>query len=214
MRILLITLLLLASIISCKNKSAAKPGSGRDTTLLPHDSVTGILLNKDSLLPILTSQVLTALKNKDYDSLALLIHPDEGVRFSPYGFIDTLHDRIIHTEFVVAQGEHTKQAKILWGTKDPTDDPINLTIDKYIDEFVYDVDFLHPEKLKINEFLGGGNTQNNLLTVYDGCDFTESYFSGFDKKFDGMDWRSLRLVFKQKGEKYFLIGIVHDSWSA
>ena len=114
---------------------------------------------------------------------------------------------------MLAQAEHNKQAKILWGTNDPTDDPINLTIDKYIDEFVYDVDFLHPEKQKINEFIGGGNTQNNLLTVYEGYDFTESYFSGFDKKLDGMDWRSLRLVFKQKDGKYFLIGIVHDSWS-
>jgi hypothetical protein len=213
MRILLITLLLLTCIFSCKNKSAGKPGTGTDTTLLPHDSVMVISLNKDSLLPILTNNVLTALKNKDYDSLALLIHPEDGVRFSPYGFIDTVHDRVIHTEFMMTQAEPNKQIKILWGTKDPTDDPINLTIDKYIDEFVYDVNFLHPEKLKINEFIGGGNTQNNLLTVYDGCDFTESYFSGFDKKLDGMDWRSLRLIFKQKDGKYFLIGIVHDSWS-
>jgi hypothetical protein len=213
MRNLLITLLVLSFIVSCKNKSAGKKTTDADSTLLPHDSVTLILLNKDSLLPILTNKVLTALKNKDYNSLALLIHPDKGVRFSPYAYIDTLHDKVIHTEFMVAQADHKKQGKILWGTKDPTDDPINLTIDKYIDEFVYDVDFLYPEKFKINEFIGGGNTQNNLLTVYEGSDFTESYFSGFDKAFEGMDWRSLRLVFKQKDDKYFLIGIVHDSWS-
>jgi hypothetical protein len=213
MRILLISLLFIASIYSCKNKSAGKQGAGADTTLLPNDSITVIGQNKDSLLPILTNNVLTALKNKEYDSLAVFIHPVEGVRFSPYAYIDSNNDRVVKPDWIMKQSDHKKQVKVLWGTADPSDNPINKTFDKFIDEYVYDVDFLHPEKIKVNEFIGGGNTQNNLLEFYKDCDFTESHFSGFDKKFNGMDWRSLRLVFKWKDGKYYLVGIVHDAWS-
>ena len=29
---------------------------------------------------------------------------------------------------------------------------------------------------------GSGNSLNNLLSVYKNCEFTESYFSGFEKE--------------------------------
>jgi hypothetical protein len=80
-------------------------------------------------------------------------------------------------------------------------------------KFVYDVDFAKPEKASVDKFLGGGNSLNNLLQVYKDCHFTESYFSGFEKKYEGMDWRTLRLVFKERDKKFYLIGIVHDQWT-
>ena len=55
---------------------------------------------------------------------------------------------------------------------------------------------IKPETRKVNEFIGHGNSLNNLLSVYKNCDFTESHFSGFEKKYECMDWRSLRLIFK------------------
>ncbi len=61
--------------------------------------------------------------------------------------------------------------------------------------------------------IGSSNSLNNLETVYNGCNFTESYFSGFDKKFEGMDWSSLRLVFKKHLDRFYLIAIVHDKWT-
>ena len=102
---------------------------------------------------------------------------------------------------------------IQWGENDASGDPIKMTLDQFIKQYVYDADYLKADSLKVNQFIGGGNTRNNLLTIYPDCHFTESYFKGFDKKYEGMDWSSLRLVFKRSGDKYFLVAIVHDQWS-
>ena len=88
-----------------------------------------------------------------------------------------------------------------------------MTLNNYMRRFVYDVDFVKPEKRTVNDFIGTGNSLNNLDSVYRGCDFTESHFSGFEKKYAGMDWKSLRLVFKERNGKFFLVGIVHDEWT-
>ncbi len=212
MRILLILLLFTVSLIACKSKSAKEPEKQENQGIVP-DTAVVVDPKRDSILLQLTNEVLTAFKAKDYNTLAAIVHPEDGVRFSPYAYIDTTQDKVLSVAVIREQADSKKQPKILWGTSDPADEPINRTINNYVKDFVYDVDFLHPEKIKVNEFIGGGNTQNNLLMVYDGCDFTESHFSGFDKKFEGMDWRSLRLVFKLKDGKYFLVGVVHDSWS-
>jgi hypothetical protein len=49
--------------------------------------------------------------------------------------------------------------------------------------------------------------------VYRGDSYSEFYFPGFDPKYDGMDWRALRLVFKKENEKLYLVGIIHDQWT-
>ena len=102
---------------------------------------------------------------------------------------------------------------IVWGEFDGTGDPIRMTLNNYLQRFVYDVDFIKPEKRTVNEFIGAGNSLNNLLSVYKDHDFTESHFSGFDKKYAGMDWKSLRLVFKERNKRFFLVAIIHDEWT-
>jgi hypothetical protein len=41
----------------------------------------------------------------------------------------------------------------------------------------------------------------------------EYYFPGFDPQYEGMDWRSLRLIFLQDNDVWYLAGIVHDQWT-
>lgn len=166
---------------------------------------------KDSILMKTTQNILTLLKHKNYAAFANYIHPVEGIRFSPYGFVDTVHDmKLSKQKFINQVGQ---QDMIVWGKFDGTGDPIQMTFNNYMQRFIYDVDFVKPEKRSVNEFIGGGNSLNNLGSVYKNCDFTESHFSGFDKKYAGMDWRSLRLVFKVRDRKFFLVGIVHDEWT-
>ena len=33
------------------------------------------------------------------------------------------------------------------------------------------------------------------------------------RDFDGMDWKSLRLVFQEKDNIWYLVGIIHDGWT-
>lgn len=189
-----------------KKKDEIKP-TATDTAQAPK-------FNKDSVLLHLTQDILIALKNKNYSALAEFIDPVSGVRFSPYGFVDTIRNVIFSKEQFAEQAGSSKQDKIVWGYFDGSGDTINMTLNEYIAKFVYDVDFSKPETRKINEFIGHGNSLNNLLAVYKNCDFTESHFSGFEKKYEGMDWRSLRLVFKERDGKFFLVGVVHDQWTS
>ena len=168
---------------------------------------------KDSILLRLTNNILVALKNKNYMAFANNIHPVSGIRFSPYGYVDTLSHLRFSREKFIATAKDDNQEMIDWGKFDATGDPIKMTLNNYLQRFVYDVDFVRPEKRTVNDFIGAGNSLNNLLSVYKDCDFTESYFSGFEKKYAGMDWKSLRLVFKERNGKFFLIGIVHDEWT-
>src|SRR5690606_20910781 len=102
---------------------------------------------------------------------------------------------------------------LLWGMYDGTGKDILLSVEGCFDKFVYDVDFLNAEQVAVNEVLGSGNSLINIHQVYPGADFTESYFSGFEEKYGGMDWRSLRLVFQMDGKQPYLVGIVHDQWT-
>ena len=177
-----------------------------------NDSIRAVY-RKDSILLKLTQSILVTLKNKNYSAFADYIHPVDGIRFSPYAYVDTLnHLKFSRTAFIAQAGKAESEMKV-WGNFDGSGDPIKMTLNNYMKRFVYDVDFVKPEERKVNDFLGNGNSLNNLKEVYKDCDFTENYFSGFDKKYAGMDWKTLRLVFKERNKKFYLIGIVHDEWT-
>ncbi len=170
-----------------------------------------LLYKNDSVLLDLTKEILTAIKDKDYKQLTEYIHPEDGIRFSPYGFIDTAND-VTATRSTFRLNAYINKKRV-WGYFDGSGDPIKMTSKEYFKRFVYDADFLNAEKTSLNVCLGSGNSQNNILAIYDNLPFTESYFSGFDEKFGGMDWRALRLVFKEYEGEYYLVAIVHDEWT-
>ncbi len=209
--------LIAMSLIACKNRSKEKVEEQAKEVLPQMQTVQGpdstvFKHTRDSVLFGMTAAILTAFQNKDYDSLASFIHPDEGLRFSPYCYVDSIDDRIVSANWIRKQAG-AKQKRILWGYIDNTMEPIKETFDDYVKGFVLDKDFLHPEHLKVNEIIGRGNTISNIHEMYKGCDFTESHFEGIDKDAARMDWRSLRLVFKLKDGKYYLVGVVHDEWT-
>jgi hypothetical protein len=181
------------------------------TIFLSTASVQCQVTTSQQTILTLTKQVLTSIKNKDYKTFAGFIHPTLGGWFSPYGYADTLNDlKFTADKFLDAIN---KQTVFNWGGYDGSGDTILLTIIQYFGQFVYTADFLNAEKTGVNKIINQGNTIVNLQEIYKGCDFSESYFSGFDKKYDGMDWCSLRLVFKKHKSKYYLIGIMHDQWT-
>ena len=201
-------IIILAFALTCCTNKKASP----NLTMQPDSSVEKItIVNHDSLLLSLTRQVLTTLKNKDYSSFEKFIHPTLGTRFTPYGFIDTTVDiRLTANEF---RKHLDKKSKLNWGNYDGSGDSIILTISEYFNKFVYNADFLHAEKTSVNKMIGSGNSFNNLPIVYKDCDFTESYFPGFEKKYGGMDWTSLRLVYQKFEGNYYLVAVVHDQWT-
>jgi len=202
------------AILSCNNSGSKKDVKEdslvhADTLINPLDVDDPV---RDSTLLALNKDVLTAFKNKQYDSLSLLIHPEEGVLFSPYGYVDTASNVVIKAETMKTWADKKKQVKMVWGWYDGDDEEIKLTMNEYVKLFVYDVDFLKPDSIKVDELVAGEHVLKMLRDFFPGCHIVESHFAGFDKKQEGMDWRNLRLVFKLKDGKYYLIGVVHDEW--
>lgn len=154
--------------------------------------------------------VINALADKDMAMLANFVHPERGVRFSPYAFVREEHQVFMPEELPDLVGS---EEVYTWGRYDGTGEPIELTFDEYYDEFVYSADFANPEQMAVNERLGQGNTINNIGEFYPEASFVEYHFSGFEEEYEGMDWESLRLVFVQEDGAWWLVGIVHDEWT-
>ncbi|MFN4080021.1 MAG: hypothetical protein ACK4NS_03900 [Saprospiraceae bacterium] len=155
--------------------------------------------------------MLDLLSRKDFEALADWIHPELGLRFSPYGFVDTSSGlRLSRAEF---KATLANEAVRVWGAYDGNGEPIEMNFKDYYKEFIFNADFSKPEKFAENEIIGKGNTLINMAEMYPDCKFIESYFSGFAPEFAGMDWSSLRLVFKKEGARHYPVGIVHDQWT-
>jgi hypothetical protein len=174
-------------------------------------SIVAAATNSDSLVLATSRQVLKMMKNKEFIQLSSFFHPLQGVRFSPYGFVDTSSHRTLRAaEFLKAID---KKPTLYWGSYDGSGDSIVLTAAAYYKKFIYNADFLNAEKSSLNKRISAGNSPENIAAVYPGCNYTEHYFSGFDKKYGGMDWTSLKLVFKFYEGKNYLVAIVHDQWT-
>jgi len=156
--------------------------------------------------------VMEMIANQDAAGLNTKVSPTEGVRFSPYQYVDE-NDHIVLNANNEIPNMFSDPTIHLWGEYDGTGDDISATFADYYNEFVYDEDYLNPEIVGINTVVSAGNMINNIEDVYPNAEYVEFYFEGFDPQFGGMDWRSLTLVFEEVNGTYYLIGIVHGSWT-
>ncbi len=155
--------------------------------------------------------VVQLLKNKDIKALSEYVHPDNGLRFSPYGYIEEDNNQLFSSTQINNLLNDTNI--YTWGSYDGTGDPIDLTFGDYYNKFVYDQDFANPHIIGNNIMIGKGNTVNNISDVYPNGEFIEFHFTGSNPQFEGMDWKSLRLVFENDNGSWYLIGIIHDQWT-
>lgn len=156
--------------------------------------------------------VINVLKNKDMNSLANYIHPEKGVRITPYSYIEPQTNLIFTAQEIIGLLDNTQV--YTWGEYDGSGDPIDATFNDYYGKFIYDVDFANADIIGNNTIVGtSGNMVNNLAQVYPTESFVEFHFSGFDAQYAGMDWKSLRLVFEDVNGVWYLVGIIHDQWT-
>ena len=162
-------------------------------------------------LIITAINVLQSIKDKDMNTLSTFVHPSNGVRFTPYEYIDLENDKVF-TAAQVAGLENDTQI-YTWGKYDGSGDPIDLNFNNYYDQYIYDEDFINPHIIGNNVTIGTGNMINNISTEYPNAKFVEFHFTGFDPQYEGIDWRSLRLVFENVNGAMYLVGIVHGQWT-
>jgi hypothetical protein len=162
----------------------------------------------DPALAALAAQTIQAIASQDFPILAALVHP-AGLRFAPYSYLSA-EDLVFTPEEVRTILASSKT--YLWGTQDGSGLPIERSFPAYYKDFIYDVDFARPELIRYNTNVEIGSRINNILEVYPDAAIVEYFFSGFEPENEGMDWRSLRLVFLPYQDSYRLAAIVHDEW--
>lgn len=168
-----------------------------------------VLLHEQMLQ--LNEQILVSLKNKDWNTFSNFIHPDKGVYFSPYAFLEPFKAvHLTRTEFLKGIEENQE---FVWGEYDGIGEEITLSIPAYTDKFLYNVDFSNKAKVFVNEFRGGGNSLNNLKQVFPDHLFVENYFPGDSPEHGGMDWQVLRVVIETKEGKHYVIALINDRWT-
>ncbi len=210
MKVPIVLLLLVVVCLGCNNpqekKESAQISDTAKTKVLQH---TEVLSQKDSISGA-GQEILSFLKSNNSEGLVRYFSED-GVFFSPYGFIDTAKSKKLSgQDFLTAI---KKNWILTWGSYDGTGDPIKLTVAAYLKKFVYNADYANAEAVAYDEVVKQGNSLNNLKEVFPNALFVDYHFSGFDPKNSGMDWTSLRLVFKKENNDYFLIAIIHDQWT-
>jgi len=165
----------------------------------------------EKIIKEISNKVINALSTKDFDTISEIVHPAKGVRFTPYTYVSVDNDVVFNREKI--ESFLSNQDVYLWGQYDGTGFEISLTPIQYYDKFIYTEDFVNPEEIGYNEVLSRGNMLENQFEVYENAIVVEYYFSGFNPEYEGIDWRSLRLVFEEYEGDWKLVGVIHNQWT-
>ena len=210
---LFFTLLIL---VSCSKENVSETIQPNDSLNVAIDSAKAKAtdsLTLEKITPrdirIINNEILNLLKTRDYEKFAQYIHPEKGVRFSMYGYVQPKKDKIFSKKDF--QKYIGTTIKFTWGEKDGTGDLFQLSLKNYLEKWVFVKDFTQGE-FSVNEIINRGNTINNIKRIYPTATFTENYLGG-SKEYAEMDWNSLRLVFEELEGELFLVGIINDRWT-
>jgi len=164
---------------------------------------------QDARLQEIADEAVEYLRERDIVSLASLVDPERGLRFSPYPNVNEKTDLAFKPD---AFPTFKDASKLTWGTADGSGEPIELTFREYYEKFVYNSDFADAPNVSVNKLVGKGNAIFNVPEAYPGSSYVEYHFPGTEEQ-GGMDWQSLVLVFQPVGDDWKLAGIVHGQWT-
>ena len=209
-------ILVLLSLTYCSKESKTKSDILKEDSIVQNDSLKTAnsslesgTVNKEEILKTLNNEILSTLKTKDYVKFTNYIHPEKGVRFSMYAYVNPKKDKNFTKEEF--KKYVTTNIKFTWGDQDGTGDPLVLSIKDYLRDWVFRKDFIKGE-FQLNSFKGTGNSLNNLTEIYPKLNFTENYLPG-SEEYAEMDWNSLRFVFEELYGTYYLVAVINDEWT-
>jgi len=101
----------------------------------------------------------------------------------------------------------------VWGEEDGTGDPVNATIDERLSQIARSTAVQAPTSVRRGpDFLGSGNISNTLASDYPDALIVEYHNPGTDE-FGGLDWASLAVVLRARGDTWSLVGLFEHGWT-
>ena len=111
----------------------------------------------------LAVDIVNILKARDMNELKNYAHPQKGIRFSPYAYIDETNDIIVTANDL--EPYMNSSDIYTWGSYDGSGEPIDLIFSDYYDRFVYNQDFANPHIVGNNQIVQTGNTIDRKSVV-------------------------------------------------
>jgi hypothetical protein len=155
--------------------------------------------------------LVQVLRDHNMKELSGYVCVDKGLSFSPYAYIDRKRVNIQSSDLVSLWQD---DPMLNWGDYDGSGEPINLKFRTYFRTFVYSVDYAGTKQIAVNKRIAGGNTVDNIRSVFPDASIVEYHVQGVKPEYQGMDWRSLLLVLEKNRQGSFcLVAIVNDQWT-
>src|SRR5208282_924084 len=139
-------------------------------------------------------ETIQVLKDKDFRHLARLVHPDKGLRLSQYSFLWKEGVVLRHREITKLPLNQKKFLNVLLGESGNGED---LNFNEFYKRYIFDHDYSKAPEVNFNQTIPRGSEGNNLSVFFPESIIVEYHFSGFDPKREGMDWKSLYLVYEK-----------------
>ncbi len=162
-----------------------------------------------TMLTAMAADVAELLQNEDMAALAALAHPTDGIRFSPYTWVENNHQVFSAAALPNLLSDNSVY---FWGIEDGTGDNIDKTPQEYFDRFVTARDFTSPDDIQYNTVVARGSLLNNIPTFYPNALFVEFYVVG-TAQFGGLDWRSQYIVMEEYNGDWYVVAIVNGEWT-
>lgn len=177
----------------------------------PPDENSTLDLQNNALLLQAACTVADALAAEDYPALALMVHSELGVTFTPYSTVDLAVDLTFTARQIAALSSN--QQLFIWGMTDGRGDPIELTMTDYFRTFVFNADYTRAPQIAVDQIQQGGNALENVADIYPGARFVEFHFPTLSGDTENFDWCSLKTVFLPEGDEWKLIALIHSEWT-
>ncbi len=130
----------------------------------------------------------------------------EGLTVAPFTFIGD--ETLTLTADEVLNSAETERT---WGFQTGSGDPITSSLTEYLDALAGRAALTSTAEIGYDEFIGGGNTINNLDDVFPGATIVEYHHPGTGF-YGGLDWTSVRFVFVDEDGSLVLRALVSDQW--
>ena len=201
-------LVFLLAVTGCQ--SSAESSANTSNQSAGSSSVPVVSDTSQQTLAQQALHIQQALAGKDYASITNDIHPTRGVRFSMYAYVHLDKDKVFSRE-QFAQYLNQSKIRFTWGELDGAGETLIVPLPVYLDTWI-DAEKFDTARITVNTFESRGNMINNVNEAYPNSDVVDFYYKGSDK-YDGMDWRGMRLVFEQYQGKRYLVAIINDRWT-
>lgn len=201
-----LTLIITFLLFGCNDGPVGSTDINKASTI----SNNGSLKDKEIILEI-CNNINLIIENKRFDGLAEYVHPEKGVRFSQFGYINKDKNLILKPSQI--KGGNDDKIIYKWGVYSGSGESIELSIIEYFEKFIFIKDFSKAKEIGYNKNITKSGYPDNFSEIYPNTNTVEFYFPGTDPQYEGLDWKSIKYVFEQHDGKWYVVGIIENQWS-